>query len=489
MLENRKDTVITICLFCLAFVIRILLISKGPFHMDVLELARNANKTLSTFNLHYMHWAGYPLTVILGSIFIFLTRLVGINDPVFSVNFMGVIFGSLSVGIFYIFSRKILDKPGALLSSLILCFLPLHIYVSTIGLNHSVSIFFNLTGLYFLFLYLEKYKLNKLILSSLFLGLGAASRLTDGLIIFSAIFLYLLWSFRKPDISRTAILKRLVLFLFIFGFTIFIFYMPMFLKSGISQFRSTLDIYYYYHSLKRLQASSIWIVDIIGIHGVILFIAGLGYFLLERKKTIFYFLLIWFLILFIYYGSHSTSCYRFLFFSIIPLLIMQGYYISKVFRRFKLLVPLLILVWVVFNFIEFFPIVKFRHNYNLQGEFARFVQKNTEPGSYVIAMDEGPFIEYYAGRKILYKATGPNKEKFDIFFSKVDKLLDESPPIYIISSGIYSYDPKKYFINTLSNNYNLDYIGKHINQDWYNPSIYHSGLFIEELYKVEKKII
>ena len=65
MLQNRRDIIISLLLFSLAFIIRFLLISKGPFHLDTLSLAINAEKTLGTLTLHYQHMPGYPLVVIM----------------------------------------------------------------------------------------------------------------------------------------------------------------------------------------------------------------------------------------------------------------------------------------------------------------------------------------------------------------------------------------------------------------------------------------
>ncbi|NQV00080.1 MAG: glycosyltransferase family 39 protein [Parcubacteria group bacterium] len=489
ILQNRKDIMISLLLFFVAFIIRFLLISKGPFHSDTLELAINAEKTLNTFSLHYLHATGYPLIVITASIFIFLIRFLGINDPVFCVNIMSVVFGSLGIGIFYLFSRKILDILGASISSLILALLPLHISVSTFGMTHPLSIFFHLIGFYFLFLYLEKYKLNRLIISAIFFGFGAAARLTDSLIIIAVIFLYLFWSFKNSMISKKDIIYRLASFLILYSVVTLLFYLPMFLEGGLSHFKDTMSAYYFYHSLSCLYGSLKYIIEILSLPGVIISFAGMGYFFLERNRSLFYFLLIWFFSLFSYYGTCNAMSYRYLLLPLLPALIMQGYFISKLFK-FKRLVGILIcfllFISVVKNFIEFYPIIQFRNKNSLQEDFARFVQRNTEPNAYIIAMDEGCFIEYYAKRKILYKATGLNEDDFDEFFKRVDLLLDKDIPIYIISTGIYGYDPKKFFITMLLNNYILTYIGEHPNEAWHKKSIKQS-LFLEKLYKIQKR--
>lgn len=487
MSEKNKDFLITLFLFSLAFLVRLLLISKGPFHMDTLELARAAQATLDTFKLQYMHWAGYPLAVIVASAFIFFARLVGISDPVFSVNLMSVVLGSLNIIIFYLLARKMLDRVGSLASSLIFSFLPIHISVSTFGMTHPVSIFFHLSGIYLLFLYFDGYKTNRLMLSAIFLGLGTAARLPDGIIIISVVFLYLNWLLKYSGLPKKDILHRLIIYLIIYSIAIIIFYLPMFFRTGLAQFKGIASAYYYDHSLIYLWFSLKEVTEILGFGGIVLLIFGAVYFFLDKKNTIFYFLLLLFLSIFIYYGSSSVVEHRYLLLAIVPLLIIQGYFVSKVFamKRLRLLFTAALFIFVAVNFILIYPTIKFRHDNSLQEDFAKFVQKNIEPSSYVIAMDEGPFIEYYAKRNILYKATGIDKRDFDEFFNRIDYLLTENMPIYIISTAIYSYDPKRYFINTLSDKYNLKYIGCRINEDYHHKAI-KQFLFLEALYKIEK---
>ena len=487
MKDKNKDIVITICLFVLAFALRLSLISKGPFYLDTLELALNAENTLKTGTLHYMHWGGYPMTVLTGAFFIFFLRIFGISDPVFCVNFMSVVLGSLGVGVFFLLSRKILDRVGAFIASLMLCFFPLHVDISTFGLTHPVSIFFNLTGIYVLFLYLDSFKLKRLIASSVFLGLGAAARLTDGLLILVALFLYLSLSFKDSKFSKKVILSRSIIFLFSFGLTVLIFYLPMLFKGGLSQFKDTLETYYYFHSLRILRDSSEWIIDILEASGFCLFVAGLGYFLIEKSRIVLSFLLIWFLGLFIYYGTHSCACPRYLIFSFLPLLIIQAYFLAR-FRKKKFIFVFVLAVMLV-HFFRFYPPVNFRHKNNVHRDFSRFIRANTESNAYIISIDMGPFLEYYSQRKVLYRALGENKKDFDEFFVEVNKRLEGGHPIYILDTEIYGYDPRKIFQTKLFQDYDVEYIGSHLNQYWHFRSMYDYGLIKERLHKIEKKQI
>ena len=257
---------------------------------------------------------------------------------------------------------------------------------------------------------------------------------------------------------------------------------------GFSQFNNTANMYYYRHEWKALLYSFGLLKDILGVGGLILLAAGIIYLLIDKKYALLSFLSILFFSLFIYYGSVSMTEHRYMLLAIIPLLIMQGYFISKaiVIKRLRMLFVVVLFILIAVNFIDAYPMIKFRHDYSLQEEFAKFVKDNTEPQAYIIAMDEGPFIEYYAQRNVLYKATGIHREDFEQFFNRVDSLLMNEAQIYIISSGIYGYDPRKYFIDMLFDKYNLIYIGGSLNEDYHHKAI-KQLLFLEELYKIEKK--
>ena len=287
-------------------------------------------------------------------------------------------------------------------------------------------------------------------------------------------------------LTNMRIPKFLALFI-TYVLVILLFYLPMFIKIGLSQFRDLTHVYYFYHSLTKLRGACEWLVQILSLEGLIILIAAIGYFFLEKNRIIFNFLIIWFLSLFLYYGSFSTVDHRYLLFSIAPLLIIQGYFISRIYviRYLGILFTFFIFILIAKNFLEFYPVLKFRHNHNLQKDFGEFIKKNTEPDSYIIAIDEGPFIEYYAKRKVLYRAVGLNKKDFQDFFKEVDVILERNTPIYIINSAFYSYDPKKYFEKSLSYSYNLKYIGNHLYENW-NRTCISKDLLIQKLYKIEK---
>src|SRR5262245_39145858 len=93
-------------LFLLSFFLRVSLLSKGPFHLDSLNLAIQSAETLRTHQLHFLFGIGYPVAVVLGTIFVAIGSLLGNSDPVFGVNLMSAFCGALAVVIFYLLAEK-----------------------------------------------------------------------------------------------------------------------------------------------------------------------------------------------------------------------------------------------------------------------------------------------------------------------------------------------------------------------------------------------
>jgi len=127
--------------------LRLAFLSKGPFHVDCLNLAINAEKTLNTLQMHYLFGPGYPLTVLLGAIFVGLAKIFAIADFVIAVNFVSVFFGALCILAHYSLVRKLLDESCAFFSSLMLSIFPIFLILSVYGNSHTPSLFFLLAGI------------------------------------------------------------------------------------------------------------------------------------------------------------------------------------------------------------------------------------------------------------------------------------------------------------------------------------------------------
>ena len=170
---------IPLLLFLFSLLLRLNLISLGPYHVDCLNLIIQANATLETGQLHNLFGFGYPLTVLLGSFFIWACQLFNIYDPVFAVNLMSVVLSSLAVLINYFFVSELFDKRTALISSLLLTVFPNFLGLSIYGTSHIPAILFLELGFWMLSLYKKFPQKIFLYLSALSLGLVGAARLQD----------------------------------------------------------------------------------------------------------------------------------------------------------------------------------------------------------------------------------------------------------------------------------------------------------------------
>jgi len=160
------------------------LIYKGPFHVDCLRLSQNAELTLSTLKIHYQFGTGYPLTVIIGSIFVFFARAFGVDDPVIAVNFMSVLFSSACILILYYIVKRSFDPITAVISSILLSIDPIFMEISLYGKSHAPAIFFLLLGTLLMIHFKERPSSRLLALSGISLGFMGACRLQDLVLMF-----------------------------------------------------------------------------------------------------------------------------------------------------------------------------------------------------------------------------------------------------------------------------------------------------------------
>jgi hypothetical protein len=479
-------TLLLLVLFFFAFYLRFIFINKGPFHFDTLDLALAAQKTLDTFRLHYEHGAGYPLTVIFGAFFIFVLKFFGFPDPVFCINFMSVVMGACGVVLLFLLVEKLFCFRCAFFSAFLFsCFAP-DVAISTFGKSLTLSICFSLASAYCMVRYVRQKRKAQLLFSALFLGFCMASRLSDGLMVFP-----LLCLLASAPFPRPSKIKSIIIFLFIAFLTGLFLYIPLLAANGLRQFSAVLSnpeqakflgIFSYVlpHSLQ-------WILDSLTVPGLLFVIAGMGFMVAKRLWGPLLFLLVWFLVFQFFYGNISSAGPRYLVIGWVPLVIAQGYFLGS-YRGLGFYLACFILLGAAFvGLLRHFPVFEFRHRYSLQAEFARWVGVKTETGSVIIALDEGPFIEYYGRRRTLQRPVTCDEKEMKAFFDKtLDTLLTEGKKIYMISSAMQTYDPCLIFVKMFRERYDMILIGKGANEDWHH-ALLNENLFIERLYLILRR--
>ncbi|MCK5014714.1 MAG: glycosyltransferase family 39 protein [Candidatus Omnitrophica bacterium] len=481
----KASYIIPLILFIVSFFLRISLISKGPYHSDCLYLALQSQEILTTHQIHYLHGLGFPLTALMGACFIWLSRLFSVNDPVLAVNFMNVLFGSLSVVVLYLCVEQIFDKKTALFSGVILSLNPLFLALSTFGNSHILSVFFFLASLYSLLNYLKNPSRHKLILSGICLGLFGATRLQD-LMAMAIPFCFLLW-FPPHQLRRSegpanrswTILPELSILSVLCCITTCLFYFPSWIKGASSIVSYSIFDSVTRHFLDYLTHPSLSLIlerfftffaSFSPLEWLAI-IAGLIY-LLKSDTKLFSFLAIWIFTFFIFFGNLIFSINRHFTLVLIPVIIAESYFLSHLPKKKFLprrIVTFTFTFVLVLNLLRFYPTIYFRHKHALLPDFFTWVSRKTEPNAYIIERDHSLFIHYYAKRTPLAPKIKLYTQGHDIlkeFKGKIDALLNQEIPVYITKYGIL-YRPKHKFRKFMIQHYAFDYVGTKTVEDWH----------------------
>jgi hypothetical protein len=464
-------------LFALSFAIRLALIGKGPYHYDVAELILAAQRFISGEGLQYMHGAGYPLHVILASLFI---RTFG--SPVFAVNFMAVLASSLAVCLLYSCLALMFDRRAALFSSLLFTVYPAFLSVSVYGINNGISVLFALVSLYFLLRTAATGRRTALIASGIFMGCCVAVRLPDALFILPLTVSYIVSRDIRP-VPQTA-------WFFIPWLAIpLACYAPMLGGGGVGQLFSAMTSVSQgkFEGLTSnvLGLSYAWFREMLTRPLVLL--SGIGALLLFlRRRGVFMVLFIWFAVFFFYYGNVSTVEPRMLIMAGIPALAASGYALSRIYAVNRAAALAFLAVSGFLMFKPLLPVLQYRHQHAQAQEFFSWVDRSIEPHAAVMAGDNGIFLTFYTGRQPLahpYTCDATQMRRF--FDTEVESRLKAGIPVYMIRSA-FTYDPCMDFRKMLEQRYSLVPVGSRTNEDWHHHCLT-LGLFDDVLYKLAYK--
>jgi len=486
LLQNSfRTTTTALLLFTTSLLLRLTLLSKGPFDVDCLNLAIQSARTLETGRLHFLFGTGYPAVVLLGALFIKLCRIAGSTDPVFAVNLMSVLLSSGAVVGAYLFTRKILDEWTAILAAITLSFFPIFLGLSVYGMSHIPSVFFLLCGLCFLIKSHEKNEWLFLLASSLSLGVMAASRLQELILMAPALSFFFFCSKNATKIKKprtySPMIIRFGLWTSAILITTALFHLPLILDNDRNHYLSQLNRYYgaslttnFLGLLSPSLGESLRLIFFsLSPVGTIAALLGLFY-LAQKDWRSAVFLILWFLVPLAFVGNLAMTTPRFLLICFLPLIIAESFFFTKLLRLpwplFKTIGMTVFCVIQILLFKEIYPILSFRHQNAWLVDCARYIATKTSSSGLIIAGDEGLFIHYYGKRDLLARPKGAHLfslKDLKQFKIALDSSLAEGKTIYITSSGLYSYDPEFSFSNFIKNHYQLILIGKHHSEDWH----------------------
>lgn len=213
--KMKKDILIIIGLFLLAFVIRAIGVSNIPMYGDEWVYWTDTNRILANnfFPREDVFDFASPFIPYIGAV---LTLLFEGDLNVYRM--ISVISGSLTVPLLYLFGSEIYDRRTGLLSALFLLFSAYHALYSRLYMLEATTLLFICAFLYFFWLS-ESYSHEKkgvtyAIVSGVMLGLAFDSKYISMFLI-PAIFAYVLWTRR---FNLKAILEKRMVLIPVFTF-------------------------------------------------------------------------------------------------------------------------------------------------------------------------------------------------------------------------------------------------------------------------------
>jgi hypothetical protein len=447
----------------------------------------NAKATVTTHKLHYLHSHGFPFMAVIGAISVFIAGEFGLQDPVLAVNAMSVLFSTLSLLIFFLLARRMINETGAIFSTLLFSFSPIFLGNSVYGNSHMPSLFLLLSGILGLYSYLTQGRQRYLWISVIFFGLAGGTRLQDTIVLLMATSLYILLLPRLPQATSTPSVPQDKFSIIIYliaasaGITLLL-YLPLlgerFAGEGSSQqwrnfFEFELRSRFVGPAWQYITTAWGYLVTNFSPIGLIL--AGTGLVLvfgLSWPTAVF--LLMWAIIPFVLYSMLDIMVPRFFIITLVPLYLAQGFacaYVWKMKRIFRLSLILVLLFLLTCHTTLMFPSLLLRHHRALIPEFAQWIQYHTSPNAVIIAGDEHIFIRYYGQRETLRRPRQVHRpytpEELERFRRQINTLLDHGIPVYFTMTGLYSHDPYEQFANFLKKHYRFKLLGWRYRDDWH----------------------
>jgi len=484
----KKDNpfILPVFLTISSFFLRLSLITKGAFHFDCLLLLMQSEKSVLDHKIHFAHTHGYPLLSILGAAFVALSKMMRFDDPVIGIHLISIVFGSLCILVNYLLVKKLFDDLAATISSLILSLSPIFLSTTVYGNSHAPFLFFLLLGILMLITYQETHLKRYLIYGSLSLGFAGASRIQDLLLMAIPLCLLIFleptcknkessFSFKKwKDLLAIGIIALAVILLFYFPIL-----KQKFDVNSSNQVASLIkqEIGGYFYGLGPLKFTSSYLFLNFSPIGYFLLPIALGFLLFEKKFKLFTVLITWIVLPLSLYTTMGYLVPRYLIISIIPLTITLGYFLSRgilsnVFLRSIAAIAFILIAYQGTTFV--LPILQERHQKAITPNYVRWFAKNTEKNAHVITCDMYRFFNYYGNIPTLTKPTRlavSDTQAFGKFKEKIDNLLLNNIPVYITDEGLLSYDRDGEFRTFLSNNYEGEFIGQKVLEDWHRGAI------------------
>ena len=447
-------------LFALALAVRVYFTPAGLLHTDSAIAVEEAERTVLTGRLHYLQGIlGYPGFAVVNSlIFWAYHTLTGASSAEGVLIFSSAFFGSLGVALTYLLTLRLTgSRMAGVFAAVILCFLPLHLSLSTYVkdqvLGTCVLLILSLTAI-------EAGKSGKLrltIATGCLLGYAMAIRQQE--ILFLPI-VFLFYYLDKPLFEAKKVKGRLkfslkaspysVLYdgavvVFCAAAVFVLFFVPKMIEQPDFDLWKSLrqssgeSAAGFGLITPQLSVSLRWVTQMISGLGWLLLLSAL-YVNFTRNRRVWFALVAWTVLYFMFYGNLMGASPYFFFNAFPPAAMLMGWgleYAYVKWGKISLIVPALLVILMLSSIL---PVLEYRKAHCGPCEFAKRMGATTSRNSVVIGMDETRHYEYYAR---VDRAIGhPNALQADEMGKHLEYLRGEmrnGTGVYITTAGL-SYD-------------------------------------------------
>ncbi|HTY45509.1 MAG TPA: hypothetical protein VMD52_05930 [Patescibacteria group bacterium] len=463
---KHPELLASLWIFLYCFIPRLLLLSKGPFQADVLDLLVGMRDKAIT-----PHGSHFPLPSIIALLLAYLKDILHLPFSDLALLLWATAFlASAASVLIYLLCKRIFDAKPALVYALVASFGPAFFSVTTFGrIDYALAVFLLPVSLFY-------FVRKRLLSCSLFTGLCILSRPESSLIV--PAYLAAVMIGRLRDGSKPLWLRpwRAV------GDWVLSLAVPVLCLAALWLVTapSAASIGYTGIRLEQLKESALFDFGLMCIPlGFAIF--GILQKLFGKDNGLAVLFLVLLLLTFGFvaglgYFSSRWLVIPFFFFSFF---IAHG--IASVFetRRAAILFSIFCALLMVNSVIE---VVYDRHAKAYQVDFAGYVAMITEPDSVILARQEGVFLSYYAKRKVIIPPAHCDRQQWDDFSAQIEKFIKDKKPVYVISDA-FNYDPCRYFQDFVYNNFVLYKVGEQLNEDWQRMTL-PKRLFLESIFRL-----
>lgn len=434
----KRSTLTIMVLFLFSFLLRLFFMNDGLFHHDSIQFALAVEKTVETGIIHPAVGAKYGLVVINALLFEIPYHLFGAVSSELTITLSTMLFASLAVVFLYLFMRELgRSKFHSISAALLFSVAPLFLSITTYAKSHGLSLFLVTLSAYALVRALKRSSFHYAIIASFTFGMILHVRPSDIVFGLPLLIIYL-WApklikmkgkeIRWQPRFLVAIIVPSAFLALLYLMTQWHFFLVQATVNPIDP--SLFNLFFALHTMYQTLT----------VLGSLFLLVGI-FFLWRSQKHLLLLLLAWFLPTFLYHASISTFSPRLLAVSVVPLMIITSHGIEIVYKKKNPVGILLLIILALSMLFSVYPILDYRKDHSAGKDLALQISSLTEEDAVIILTEDGPFIEYYAGRETMAYSPGHTDTELQTYLGDISILIEEGRPVYISEVAFIYHKP------------------------------------------------